>query len=217
MSSVPKSPSQCSPWRPPLIPLEANTHAADAVPLPALNLVSLCNAHIDNFVDKFLLSLPESGADNDANFLREGGTADKINTISPPARLLFTVKPPGGADNNREGTVLADVLRGSILPSAIPTVQTHFFNKNLELNDEGYDSEGGLPYFANKQEISANNYDEEPPLNDDAQPPLSEAQPAAAWVELTVKAVSSLNVAKLKDESKRKGCSIAGKKAELQN
>ncbi len=47
MSSFSKSPSQCSPRRAPLPPIEANTHAADAVPLPASNLSGGLNgAHL---------------------------------------------------------------------------------------------------------------------------------------------------------------------------
>jgi hypothetical protein len=105
-----------------------------------MNLSGGPNAEVDNFVEAFLSSLPEIGAGDDANFLSEGGTADKIDTAPPPARLLFTINPPGGVDNNEEGIVLPDAPRGSIFPSAVPTVQNHFFNQNPESNDEGYDS-----------------------------------------------------------------------------
>jgi hypothetical protein len=42
-----------------LPPLEANTHAVDAVLLPARNSSGGPNAEVDNFVKAFLLSLPE--------------------------------------------------------------------------------------------------------------------------------------------------------------
>jgi len=32
----------------------------------------------------------------------------------------------------------------------IPTLQNRFSNQNSASNDEGYDSEGGLPFFANE-------------------------------------------------------------------
>ncbi len=93
---VPVSSFRRSPRRHPVPPLEANTHAADAVLLPAMNLSGGPNAEVDNFVEAFLSSLPEIGAGNDANFLSEGGTANKIDTAPPPASLLFTINPPGG-------------------------------------------------------------------------------------------------------------------------
>ncbi len=99
------------------------------MPLPAMNLSGGPNAEVDNFVEAFSSSLPEIGAGDDANFLKEGGSADKIDTAPSPARLLFTINPPGGADDNEEGIVLPDAPRGSIFPSAVPTVQTRFFNQ----------------------------------------------------------------------------------------
>ncbi len=220
MSSVPSSPSRRCPGLPPMPPLDANTYAAGTVALATSNSASSRNADVDNFVDAFLSSLPENSAGDDANYLREGGTADEINTTPPPSRLLFTLGSSGGLNGNEESTVPADALRGSIFPSAIPTVQNRFFNQNSELNDAGYDSEGGLPFFAGKQVDSAVDYSEAP-LNDAGRPPPATAPPAAAVVaaagELTVKSVSLLNVAKLKDELKRRGWSIAGEKGELQD
>ncbi len=65
----------------------------------------------------------------------------------------------------------------------------------------------------------ADNYNEAT-LIDDARPPPGEAEsaPAAAAqaLELTVEGVTSLNVARLKEELKRRGRSIAGKKGDLQ-
>ncbi len=63
--------------------------------------------------------------------------------------------------------------RGSIFSSAVPTVQNRFFNQNPESNDEGYDSEGELPYFANEEEVNADDYNEAT-LIDDAHPPPGE-------------------------------------------
>ncbi len=100
-SMIPVSPSRRSPRRHPPPPLEANTHAADAVPLPATNSSGGPNAEVDNFVEAFLSSLPEISAGNDANFLGEGGTANEIDTAPPPARLLFTIDPPGGGGRQR--------------------------------------------------------------------------------------------------------------------
>ncbi len=163
--------------------------------------------------------LPEIGAGDDANFLNEGGTADKIDTAPPPARLLFTINPPGGGDDNEEGIVLSDAPRGSMFPSVVPTVQNRFFNQNPESNNEGYDSEGGLPYFADKEEVNVDDYNKATLINDACPPPgEAESAPAAAVqaLELTVEGVTLLNVARLKEELKRRGRSIAGEKGDLQ-
>ncbi len=37
-------------------------------------------------------------------------------------------------------------------PSKIPTLQNCFTNQDENLNNEGYDSEGDLPYFADEDE-----------------------------------------------------------------
>ena len=47
-------------------------------------------------------------------------------------------------------------------PSEIPTLKNRFVNLNATLNDEGYDSEGNLPYFADEQEDDIEGYEELP-------------------------------------------------------
>jgi hypothetical protein len=78
---------------------------------------------------------------------------------------------------------------------------------------------GGLPYFANKEEVNVDDYNKAT-LIDDARPPPGEAEsvPAAAAQapESTVEGVTLLNVAWLKEELKRREHSIAGKKGDLQ-
>jgi hypothetical protein len=140
-------------------------------------------------------------------------------TVPPPLQTTVSNRPGGGGDDNKEGIIFADQPSRSNFPSAVPTVQNRFFNQNPEWNDEGYDSEGGLPYFANDEEVDADDYNEAPLVND-ACPPPGEAESAVAETEaapeLTVSGVMLLNVAWLKGELKRRGNAIAGKKGELQ-
>jgi hypothetical protein len=104
------------------------------------NSAASSNANVDNFVNEFLALLPESNAGSDVDFLGEGGHADKINTTPPPSRVLFNVGLPSGPVDGDDGPERADALRGSVFPSTIPMVENHFFNQNLELDDNVYDS-----------------------------------------------------------------------------
>ncbi len=107
MSSVCISPSRRSPRCPPLPPLEANTHVAEAVPSPWTNLSGGLNAEVHNFFDAILLSHKEIGAGDGANVLREGGTADEINSTPHPPNYCFQLSRRGGADDNQEGIQLS--------------------------------------------------------------------------------------------------------------
>jgi hypothetical protein len=141
----------------------------------------------------------------------------------PPSRPLFDVPNSVLQVDEDDSPERADAPRGSIFPSTIPTVQNRFFNQNSVLIDEGYDSEGGLPFFADEEVDDANEYFEEP-LLDSAEGPtsaatstvLAPADAGAAAVGLTVETMMSLNVAKLKEELRKRGRPIVGKKADLQ-
>jgi len=55
-------------------------------------------------------------------------------------------------------------------PSAIPTLQNRFANQDTTLNDEGYDSKGNLPYFADEEQDDIEGYKELPIGGDAAAP-----------------------------------------------
>jgi len=55
-------------------------------------------------------------------------------------------------------------------PSAIPTLKKRFASQDTTLNDEGYDSEGNLPYFADEEQDDIEGY-EELPIGGDAAAP----------------------------------------------
>ena len=90
-------------------------------------------------------------------------------------------------------------------------------------NEEGYDSKGGLPFFANKQVDDADEYFEAPIGNTvegttpAAPSTLAPAGAGAAAAEqLTVEGIDSLKVKDLKEELRKRGRLNAGKKAKLQ-
>jgi hypothetical protein len=66
------------------------------------------------------------------------------------------------------------VLSRAILadfPSEIPKVHNRFSNQDEALNDDGYDSEGNLPYFADEDVDNMEGYNELPIDVDAPTPP----------------------------------------------
>ena len=95
--------------------------------------------------------------------------------------------------------------------SSFGTVQNRFINQNSELNDEGYDSEGNLPHFAN-----ANLNDDMDEYNEPSievgvgEAPAAEGEPeAAAPVPLNV---MGLNAVRLREELRKRGRQTGGNK-----
>jgi hypothetical protein len=98
-------------------------------------------------------------------------------------------------------------------------LQNRFFNQNSALNNERYDSEGGLPFFADEEVDNADKYFEQP-LLDSVEGPMAAATstvlaaPAGvAVVGLTVKMIMLLKAKKLKEELRRGGGLPLGRKA----
>jgi hypothetical protein len=170
------------PSTPPLPPLNANTHAG-ILPASALsNLASLQNANVDNLIDKCFASLPEMDALGDGKILGERGAVAQTNS-GPlfPMRLSVTSLPVE-VDGTAEGTVSEGAKGRSIFPSAVPTLKNQFHNQNSELSDEGYDSEGGLPFFANEPINNGDTYivpllDNGPPAAPPSPPHRSQRPP----------------------------------------
>jgi hypothetical protein len=222
MSSVPNTPSPQPPDLPPLPPLVATYHETVNVASATSNSHASSNANVNNSVDALFASLPENSAGGDVDFLGEGCPDDNPETTTPLSRPLFDVPNPFLHVNEDNSPERADAPRGSIFPSTIPTIQNRFFNQNSALNDEGYDSEGGLPYFADEEEVdNATQYFEEPLVNSVEGPTSAAATstvaPAgAAAVGLTVEMMMSLKAMELKEELRKRGRPILGKKADLQ-
>jgi flagellin-like hook-associated protein FlgL len=105
---------------------------------------------VDTFVDDFSASLPTHVKGGDGGILNKFCLAD-CNDHSPALnRNIFDdgiVEMPtkGRAAVNKAAAALTTLA--SFL-SSFGMVQNRFTNQNSELNDEGYDSEGNLPHFA---------------------------------------------------------------------
>jgi len=93
-------------------------------------------------------------------FFQEEGAPNKTKASPLAGRSLFSVDPLGvaqiaGGDKD-EGA--ASSANYGDFPSAIPTLQNRFANKDTTLNDEGYDSMGNLPYFADEEQDDIEGY-----------------------------------------------------------
>jgi hypothetical protein len=138
------------PSTPPLPPFNVNTHASILPALALSNLASSKNANIDNLFNECFASLPEMDPLGDGKILGERGAADQTNSDPLFPMSLSTTSLSAEVEGTAKGTVLEGTKGGSIFPSAVPTLKKLFDNQNSELNDEGYDSKGGLPFFANE-------------------------------------------------------------------
>jgi len=113
------------------------------------NLASVGNAHLESLADEFFDSRAHHGGDVGDDFLGEDGAPDITEASPLSGRSLFGVDQPGAAQiaggDEDEGAVSSANFAN--FPSKIPTVKNCFANQDSTLNNEGYDSEGNLPYF----------------------------------------------------------------------
>jgi hypothetical protein len=79
------------------------------------------------------------------------------------------------------------------------------------LNNEGNDSKGGLPFFADEPDDNGDAYFEPLLINWPLAAPASPPEPAATTL-LTVESMMTLKVTQLKDELKKMGQLCGGKK-----
>jgi len=103
------------------------------------------------------------------DFLEEEGDPDTTEATPLAGRSLFDSNQPGAAQiagGDKDEGAASNANFGDF-PSKIPTLKNRFVNQNATLNDEGYDSEGNLPYFADEQEDDIEGY-EELPIGGDA-------------------------------------------------
>ena len=96
-------------------------------------------------------------------------------------------------------------------PLSRPTSNNRFVNQDDALFDEGYDSEGGLPFHNAITDEAAEEYDEAE-IGDGASvaPP-----PAVVHVPITEATVATLTAAGLKDELNKRGRGTGGNKPSL--
>jgi hypothetical protein len=79
-------------------------------------------------------------------------------------RSLFDGDQLGAAQiaGGNEDTGAASSANFGDFPCKIPTLKNRFVNQNPTLKDEGYDSKGNLPYFADEEEDDIEGYEESP-------------------------------------------------------
>ena len=174
------------------------------------NLASAGNAHVDNIVKDLFVSPSGNTSGDFLGFIGESGLVDKVEDApalpTPPPMTLFDVlKPEPPPKVWEEG---AGQPHFQQFPSHLPTLEIRFANQDEDLNNEGYDSEGDLPHFADEEDDDMEGYSE---LQIGGNAPAPSA-PAAVAVELTVESVMRLAVKDLKDELKKRGQATSGKK-----
>ena len=155
------------------------------------------------------------GVDSTA-LLDEFTNADKTKTT-----------PDSNSDNNESDVVSDDNIDNNTaaaaamvdvpvddFPSKRPSIVNRFTNQDPIQIDQGYDSEGGTPYI---DDTIPDDDINEAPLPSEP-PPTPAVAVAAMPVQptLTVEQVATLGVTRLKEELKKRGQTIGGKKAELQ-
>jgi hypothetical protein len=137
--------------------VRSDTAAAD---LP--NLASVGNAHVESLAEEFFDSREHDGGDVDDDFFEEEGAPDTTDASPLAGRSLFEGDQPGAAQitgGNEDGGA-ASSANFANFPSEIPTLKNRLANQDSTLNDEGYDSEGNLPFFADEEQDDIEGYDE---------------------------------------------------------
>ena len=105
--------------------------------------------------DKYFESRSRIDFDVRDEFLGNSGNPDETEITPPSGRSLFTENDLGAAHIAGGGKDEVSVSRAIMadFPSEITKVHNRFSNQDEALNDEGYDSKGNLPYFANEDLI----------------------------------------------------------------
>jgi hypothetical protein len=200
-----------------LTPLNNPNVGSVPVAADSPNLASVGNGHVESLAEEFFDSHEHNGGDVDDDFFEEEGAPDTTDASPLAGRSLFEGDQPGVAQiagGNEDGGA-ASSANFANFPSEIPNLKNRFVNQDSTLNDEGYDSEGNLPFFADEEQDDIEGY-EEPPIagGSDAAAPAPPPPPAAQ--EVTVESMMRLGVNELKAELKKRGRPTGGKKADMQ-
>ena len=205
--------------RPPELPPLGNNEGSGNVASELPDSDEGGSGDVDAFIDEFLASLPTHAGGGDGGLLNEFGLEDDTDHSPALNRNLFddgNVETPtrGRAAVNEAAAALTNLAS---FPSSFGTTPNRFTNQNSDLNDEGYDSEGNLPHFAD-----ANLNDDMEEYNEPSievgggEAPAAGEEPepeATAHVPIDV---MGLTVAALKEELKKRGRTTGGNKAALQ-
>jgi hypothetical protein len=181
--------------------------------LESANLSGGLNAEVDYFEEEFLSSLPTAASGDSGGLLDNAAPANQTDGTPLLERSLFNnckeeTTPIAGGGVNEVAVALTNLAN---FPSNFGTLENRFTNQNSNLNDEGYDSKGNLPHFADKPNNNMEEYFEQTIEGGSV---VEAVEAPAAPKELDV---MRLTVAQLRDELKRRGRGIQGKKGKLQN
>lgn len=192
---------------PPLSPINDNTLGSGNEPVARSGSSSSPNAFAATVADEFFQSVFSDSSGAVLTEVIEGSPDVAGTSVLHSPRILFG-SPDTGAEFEEVGEENNAFASGVSFPTEQPILENLFFNQQENLNDDGYDSEGNLPHFADTENDDMEDYDEAPIA------PI--ATPAPVPVALvTVEAVEKLSVKELKDELRKRGRSITGKKGEL--
>jgi hypothetical protein len=209
-STLPEAPP------PPLPPL-GNIHGSGNVASEFPNSAQGESSINDTYINEFIASLPTHIEGGDGGILDEFGLVDCTDHSPTLNRNIFDdgiVETPTRerAAENEAAAALTNLVS---FPSSFGTVLYRFSNQNSELNDEGYDSMGNTPHFAN-----ANLNDDMDEYNEPSievgvgEAPVAEGEPEeAAPVQLNV---MGLNVVRLREELRKRGRQMGGNKQAMQ-
>jgi hypothetical protein len=132
------------------MPPLGNIQGTGNVPVELPNSAGGASGNDDTFKEDFLRSLPSYVDGDNGGILDDVSLADPTNHSPTLNRSLFE---GGIAEMPTRARVavnkaVAALTNLASFPSNFGTLQNRFTNQNLDLNNEGYDSEGILPHFA---------------------------------------------------------------------
>jgi hypothetical protein len=149
---------------PPLPPINDNTVGSVNVAVESFDLDSSASAIAASVADNFFRSA----------FSESGGSQDRfLGEESPDDNGTNTDESPGASTSApyQVGVLLDDVAAenevlalGVSFPTEQPFFENRYHNQKENQNEEGYDSEGNLPHFADVKEDDMEAYDEEAPI-----------------------------------------------------
>jgi hypothetical protein len=172
----------------------------------------------DKFEEDFLRSLPSYVDDDNGGILDDGGLADPTDNSPTLNRSLFNDGIAETPTNVRAvvNDAAAALTNLASFPSSFGTLPNRFTNQNSALNDEGYDSEGNLPHFADEPNDNMEEYFEETIVEGRGGGEAAVAAMMAVANEAHQGDVMRLSVAQLKAELRKRGRGTGGNKSAMQ-
>ncbi len=116
------------------------------------------SAFVDSFVDKFVALLGTANFGDSNGILNNAAPVNPTDSTPLLGRSLFN---DGEEEMSPFDESAAPGVNLASFPSNFGTVENRFTNQDVALNNEGYDSKGNLPHFADKPNNNMEDYCEE--------------------------------------------------------